>query len=496
MQITFSALGAMVILAASLTVLAGTNIKTRMISLAQGNQAVSMRVLKELFFSKGLEAGLAEDRLTIGSYSVNDTYDIVDKVRSITGGVATIFMRTVKDGQPEFVRISTNILTADGKRATGTLLARGPVYQAILQGNNFQGEAAILGLPYFAAYEPITNAASEEIGIFFVGLLKSDFLGIVNTTIAKLVINASIICVVLSTLLGLITITALRRQLGAEPEKIRFIAERLAEGEISFNFENLGKSVGAYAAMQKMAARLREVLGQVRHSSEAVSIGSEQINHTANRLAGAASEQASSAEEVSASVEEMVAGMKSNASNAREAELLTAETRTKSDATGESMQNTVQAMHTIAESITIIEEIARQTNLLALNAAIEAARVGEAGKGFAVVASEVRRLAERSQKASAEIATISDASVQTAEIAGKNLGSMLSDIQNSAQLMQEISHASKEQQSGAEQINTAIISLDTIIQQNSASAEELAASAEQLAGEAALLKRTVEFFKL
>ena len=138
--------------------------------------------------------------------------------------------------------------------------------------------------------------------------------------------------------------------------------------------------------------------------------------------------------------------------------------------------DTVKAMKEIAGKISIIEEIARQTNLLALNAAIEAARAGEHGKGFAVVASEVRKLAERSQTAAAEISHLSQISVQVAETAGELLKRIVPDIQKTAELVQEISVASSEQNAGAEQINRAIQQLDQVIQQNAGASEEMAST--------------------
>jgi methyl-accepting chemotaxis protein len=155
----------------------------------------------------------------------------------------------------------------------------------------------------------------------------------------------------------------------------------------------------------------------------------------------------------------------------------------------------VTAMKEIASKISIIEEIARQTNLLALNAAIEAARAGEHGKGFAVVAAEVRKLAERSQKAAGEINQLSGTTVTVSGKAGEMLAKLVPDIQRTAELVQEITAASKEQDTGAEQINKALQQLEKVIQQNASASEEMAATTQQLTAQSDQLVSALSFFR-
>jgi methyl-accepting chemotaxis protein len=195
-------------------------------------------------------------------------------------------------------------------------------------------------------------------------------------------------------------------------------------------------------------------------------------------------------------MEEMAATIKQSADNASQTEKIARQSAADALASGEAVNKAVAAMQTIAEKIMVVQEIARQTDLLALNAAVEAARAGEHGRGFAVVASEVRKLAERSQNAAAEISTLSSTTVDAARSAGDMLHKLVPDIQRTAELVEEISAGAREQNAGAAQINTAIQQLDKVTQQNTSAAEEMSATSEELASQAEQLQSAIAYFRI
>ncbi len=272
----------------------------------------------------------------------------------------------------------------------------------------------------------------------------------------------------------------------------------LSDGDLSINLtserdDDVGRLVDS---VNKMVLKLREVSNDVRNASDNVASGSQELSAGAQQLSQGATEQASAIEEISSSMEEMVSNIRQNADNSQQTDKIAVKLAGDAKEGGAAVADTVKAMKEIAGKISIIEEIARQTNLLALNAAIEAARAGEHGKGFAVVASEVRKLAERSQSAAAEISQLSKTSVQVAETAGELLKRIVPEIQKTAELVQEISVASNEQNAGAEQINRAIQQLDQVIQQNAGASEEMASTSEELSSQSEQLQGTISFFKV
>lgn len=248
-------------------------------------------------------------------------------------------------------------------------------------------------------------------------------------------------------------------------------------------------------ALQSMIEKLRQVLGEVYAAVGQVSSGSQELSGTSQQMSQGASEQAASVEEISASMEQMSANIRQNAENATTTERIAQQSALVAEQGGGAVIRTVEAMRQIASRISIIEEIARSTNMLSLNASIEAARAGEYGKGFAVVASEVGKLAERSQKESGEISKLSAESVAVAEAAGKTIVDMIPEIRRTAELVQEITASSNEQNSGAVQINAAIGQLDQVVQQNASASEESASMAEELASQAEQLRETISYFR-
>ncbi|MFK0161296.1 methyl-accepting chemotaxis protein [Rhizobium sp. NPDC090279] len=248
--------------------------------------------------------------------------------------------------------------------------------------------------------------------------------------------------------------------------------------------------------VNSMIERLRGVVADALSASDNVSSGSQQLSAGSEQLSQGATEQASSAEEASASMEEMAANIKQNADNAAQTEKIARQSARDAEVSGQAVDRAVNAMRTIAEKISIVQEIARQTDLLALNAAVEAARAGEHGRGFAVVASEVRKLAERSQAAAAEISSLSGETVTVATEAGDMLSRLVPDIRKTAELVAEISAACREQDIGASQINEAIQQLDKVTQQNAGASEEMSATSEELAAQAEELQASIAFFRV
>lgn len=308
----------------------------------------------------------------------------------------------------------------------------------------------------------------------------------------RLALIIAVIALFLASLTSYFVTRSITRPLNSALE----VSNRIASGDLTMTIAEHGSDETGQllAAMKRMTEKLKTVIGDVKNAANSLAVGSEELSSSAEQTSQGATEQAAAAEEASSSMEQMASNVKQNADNALETEAIARKSAVNAEEGGDAVARMVNAMKEIAGKISIIEEIARQTNLLALNAAIEAARAGEHGKGFAVVASEVRKLAERSQAAAAEIGNLSGTSLIVADTAGEMLKKMVPDIQRTAELVQEITAASREQDMGANQINKAIQQLDQVIQQNASISEHMASTAQELANQAEKLTASISFF--
>jgi len=351
-----------------------------------------------------------------------------------------------------------------------------------------------------------------------------------------IIISGMLVALLASLALGYGVAGTISRQMGGEPAYIAGVAQRVADGELGMNLIDRGAAdTGVYAAMKqmvdslgemaavaekiadgdlsvnvrprsdrdvlmnafaRMVAKLNEVLGEVRAGAGSMTAASQQLASTSQSLSQGTSEQAAAVEQTSSSLEEMNASITQNAENSGQTEQMAKQGARDAEESGKAVVESVDAMRDIAQKISIVEEIAYQTNLLALNAAIEAARAGEHGRGFAVVATEVRKLAERSQVAAKEISSLAASSVTVAERSGQLLTELVPSITKTADLVQEVAAASKEQSASVVQINQAMTRVDQVTQQTASGAEELASTAEEMAAQAEGLQRVVSFFRL
>jgi methyl-accepting chemotaxis protein len=310
---------------------------------------------------------------------------------------------------------------------------------------------------------------------------------------------------------GVLIQRSLFRALGAEPNDLGAVAQRVAKGDLRRVPDGDQASAGSVlASLSAMQANLAQMVGGVRNATDSIATGASQIAAGNADLSQRTEEQASNLQQTAASMEQMTSSVKQNADTAMQASRLATQASVAAEEGGQVVNRVVATMQgisasskQIADIIGVIDGIAFQTNILALNAAVEAARAGEQGRGFAVVAGEVRSLAQRSALAAKEIKILIVDSVERVEMgarqvndAGQSMSGIVQQITQVSQYIEEISKATSEQHGGIGQVSDAIAQLDQVTQQNAALVEESAAAAESLKHQVDRLADAMKAFDL
>ncbi|MDB5653527.1 MAG: methyl-accepting chemotaxis sensory transducer [Tardiphaga sp.] len=503
----------------------------------------NMRVAWDVLRARGNSFKVEDGKLLAGANVLNGDVGVVDKIKTLVGGTATIFLNDT--------RIATNVQKPDGSRATGTPLARSPAYDAIFERKApFRGEVTILGDIYMTAYDPILSAGGDVLGILYVGLKKVEFLETANETFW------TIIYVTLGVMLAAIVGNYIAaRSSVARPLKAAIATmNRLAQGDLTVETpmhsrqDEIGEIMTALAvfkangleveqlkieqsAVEQRAAqaRQREMMtladgfeSAVGRIVETVSSASNELEASAGTLSSISARSQSlavavavSSEEASSNVQSVASATEQMSSSVNEISRRVQDSaRIANDAVAQAGETNrrvgelATAASRIGDVVELNNAIAGQTNLLALNATIEAARAGDAGRGFAVVAAEVKQLAEQTAKATSEISQQIDGiqaatrdSVNAIREIGSTIGQMseiasaiASAVEEQGATTQEISRNVQQAAAGTLRVSANIADVQRGVDESGTAASRVLSAAQSLSGESTRLKLEVGKF--
>jgi len=470
---------------------------------ATSMQESRMKTLREITLQKGKGFQIQNGNLMVGEYTINNNFELPDKVKDLCGGTATLFMGDT--------RVSTNVVTADGKRAVGTKL-QGAAREAVLErGQTYRGETEILGVPYFTAYDPIRNERGETIGVFYVGVKKSEYFDSFYTLV-WIIGGVTGVALGLSTLIMFTLAKAITRPLagmvaGMERSDLTLVLDDRHQDEL-----------GALArAFNRYNSQLRDALRQFGLQADRAASGStelsaaaEQMSATTDELARGNEEQRNRTDQMASAIVELTASIETVSHHADDSRLVSqaaaeaALAGTKVGAESSQAMGAVrESTHQMVRAIGVIREIARQTNLLSLNAAIEAAKAGNQGKGFAVVAEEVRKLAERSQTSAREIEELISTSLSAVDEGERCVAAVVGQLegirdqaQRAAETVLQIAEASTEQARTADEVARVVTQVAEENTRVASATTELASTSLEVARTSSELARISETLRV